>query len=38
LHRPAYFVLLEWEGERVSGIRDYRYARHIIRDAETIVV
>lgn len=39
LLRPAYFMLLEWDdGERVTQIRDYRYARHVIRDAEITVV
>lgn len=35
--RPAYFVLLEWDDERVAQIRDYRYARHVIQDAEITV-
>ena len=36
--RPAYFMLLEWAGERVSQIRDYRYARHVMEAAEITVV
>jgi RNA polymerase sigma-70 factor (ECF subfamily) len=32
--RPAYFILLSWEGGRVVGIRDYRYARYMADDAE----
>jgi RNA polymerase sigma-70 factor (ECF subfamily) len=32
--QPAYFMLLAWDGARVSLIRDYRYARYVIRDAE----
>jgi RNA polymerase sigma-70 factor (ECF subfamily) len=32
--RPDYFVLLTWEGGRVSTIRDYRYTRHVAHEAE----
>jgi RNA polymerase sigma-70 factor (ECF subfamily) len=32
--RPAYFIFLEWQGDRVSFIRDYRYAAHVAADAE----
>jgi RNA polymerase sigma factor (sigma-70 family) len=31
---PAYFILLEWEGGRVTSIRDYRYVPYIAREAE----
>jgi RNA polymerase sigma-70 factor (ECF subfamily) len=34
---PAYFVLLEWDGERISGIRDFRYARYAVNDAEMVL-
>lgn len=30
---PAYFVLLESEGTRISQIRDFRYVRYIAKDA-----
>jgi RNA polymerase sigma-70 factor (ECF subfamily) len=30
---PAYFVLLETDGDRVSLVRDYRYVPYIARDA-----
>ncbi|HEY2177758.1 MAG TPA: sigma-70 family RNA polymerase sigma factor [Caulobacteraceae bacterium] len=30
----AYFVQLEWDGERVAGIRDFRYARYVIDGAK----
>ena len=30
---PTYFVLLDWDGERISGIRDFRYARYAVEDA-----
>jgi RNA polymerase sigma-70 factor (ECF subfamily) len=33
--RP-YPVLLEFEGSRIAGIRDYRYAAHVLDDAEVI--
>jgi len=32
--RPAYFVLLEWEGGRVSSIRDFRYVPYIADEAD----
>jgi RNA polymerase sigma-70 factor, ECF subfamily len=32
--QPAYFMLLAWDDARVSHIRDYRYARYVMRDAE----
>jgi len=32
-----YFVLLAWEGERVSDIRDFRYARYAMEGAELVV-
>jgi len=31
--QPAYFMLLAWDGAQVSLIRDYRYARYVMRDA-----
>ena len=30
---PAYFVLLEWDGGRISLIRDFRYVPYIATDA-----
>ncbi len=35
---PSYFMLLTWAGDRVSFIRDYRYARYVLRDAEVSVL
>jgi len=32
--RPAYFVFLEWSGDRVSFIRDYRYAAHVAAEVD----
>jgi RNA polymerase sigma-70 factor (ECF subfamily) len=31
---PTYFVLLEWEDDRLLSIRDFRYARYVIDGAE----
>jgi RNA polymerase sigma factor (sigma-70 family) len=31
--RPAYFVLLGWDGDQVATIRDYRYVPYIADDA-----
>jgi RNA polymerase sigma-70 factor (ECF subfamily) len=33
---PVYFMLLTWNDRQVSLIRDYRYARYVMRDAEVI--
>ena len=30
---PAYFVGIEWRGERVALVRDYRYSPYIVREA-----
>jgi RNA polymerase sigma-70 factor, ECF subfamily len=32
--QPSYFVLLEWEGDRLLNIRDFRFARYAINGAE----
>jgi RNA polymerase sigma factor (sigma-70 family) len=32
--KPSYFMWLEWRDGRISFIRDYRYARYIVNDAE----
>jgi RNA polymerase sigma-70 factor (ECF subfamily) len=32
--QPVYFMLLEWDAAQVSLIRDYRYARYVMRDAD----
>jgi RNA polymerase sigma-70 factor, ECF subfamily len=31
---PLYFILLKWDGEKLTGIRDFRYARYVIEDAD----
>jgi RNA polymerase sigma-70 factor (ECF subfamily) len=35
--RPTYFVLLDWEGERVVNIQDFRFARYATEAAELFV-
>jgi RNA polymerase sigma-70 factor, ECF subfamily len=34
---PAYFVLLEWVGDKLMNIRDFRHARYVIAGAEVVV-
>src|SRR5262249_61107167 len=34
---PAYFVLLNWAGDRLVGIRDFRYARYATDGAELLM-
>jgi RNA polymerase sigma-70 factor (ECF subfamily) len=34
--RPIYFILLSWEGEKITLIRDYRYAREVIHAADIV--
>ena len=34
---PAYFVLLQWAGDRLTNIRDFRHARYAIEGAEIVV-
>lgn len=34
---PAYFIALEWEGDRVAFIRDYRYVPYIAADLDYAV-
>jgi RNA polymerase sigma-70 factor (ECF subfamily) len=31
---PAYFMLISWDGARISYIRDYRYTPYVLRDAD----
>jgi RNA polymerase sigma-70 factor (ECF subfamily) len=33
---PLYFILLEWAGERLLNVRDFRYARYVTDGAELI--
>jgi RNA polymerase sigma-70 factor (ECF subfamily) len=32
--RPAYFILLEWNGGKLVAIRDFRHARYVIAGAD----
>jgi RNA polymerase sigma-70 factor (ECF subfamily) len=36
--RPLYFLLLEWVDNRVTSIRDFRYARYALEGAEIVVL
>jgi RNA polymerase sigma-70 factor (ECF subfamily) len=36
--RPTYFVLLEWGGDGLVNIRDFRFARYAIDGAELLVL
>jgi RNA polymerase sigma-70 factor, ECF subfamily len=33
---PSYFMLLEWRGQKISLIRDHRYATYVIEGADVI--
>jgi RNA polymerase sigma-70 factor (ECF subfamily) len=33
---PAYFVLLQWTGVKLTNIRDFRHARYVIEGAEVV--
>lgn len=35
---PTYFMLLHWDNRQVTKIRDYRYARYVMRDATIIPI
>jgi RNA polymerase sigma-70 factor (ECF subfamily) len=32
--RPSYFMWLEWRGNKIAFIHDYKYVRYVIADAE----
>jgi RNA polymerase sigma-70 factor (ECF subfamily) len=34
--RPTYFMLLDWADDRLLEVRDFRYARYVVDDAELI--
>jgi RNA polymerase sigma-70 factor, ECF subfamily len=36
--RPTYFVLLEWAGDGLVNIPDFRFARYAIEGAELLVL
>jgi RNA polymerase sigma-70 factor (ECF subfamily) len=33
---PSYFILLEWNGERIARIRDFRYARYVMEAVDLV--
>jgi RNA polymerase sigma-70 factor (ECF subfamily) len=35
--KPSYLMWLEWEDGRISFIRDYKYVRYVIDDAELVL-
>jgi RNA polymerase sigma factor, sigma-70 family len=35
---PLYFVVIEWSGNEVAAIRDFRYARYALEGAQVVVV
>ncbi|MDQ8729095.1 sigma-70 family RNA polymerase sigma factor [Bradyrhizobium sp. LHD-71] len=36
--RPGYFVLLDWSGDRILKIRDFRYASYVFAEAEFVAL
>jgi RNA polymerase sigma factor (sigma-70 family) len=32
--KPSYFMWLEWRGDEITFIRDYKYVRYVLADAE----
>jgi len=34
---PAYFVLLQWAGDKLLNIRDFRHARYVTEGAEVVI-
>jgi RNA polymerase sigma-70 factor (ECF subfamily) len=36
--RPTYFILVDFAGQAITGIRDFRYAAHVIEGAEVFVI
>ena len=35
---PAYFILLDWRGDSVASVRDFRFARYAVDGAELFTV
>ena len=35
--KPSYLMWLEWRNDRISFIRDYKYVRYVIDDAELVL-
>jgi RNA polymerase sigma-70 factor, ECF subfamily len=36
--KVGYFIVLQWEGDRVANIRDFRFARHATEGAELLML
>jgi len=34
---PSYVMWLQWDGDRIGFIRDYRYVRYVVTDAELVL-
>lgn len=34
---PSYVMWLQWDGDRIGFIRDYRYVRYVVADAELVL-
>jgi RNA polymerase sigma factor (sigma-70 family) len=35
--KPSYFMWLEWRGNKITFIRDYKYVRYVMADAELTI-
>ena len=35
--KPSYLMWLEWAGDRISFIRDYKYVRYVVDEAELVL-
>jgi RNA polymerase sigma-70 factor, ECF subfamily len=35
--KVGYFIVLQWEGDRVANIRDFRFARYATESSELLV-
>ena len=35
--KPSYLMWLKWKDGRISFIRDYRYVRYVVDDAELVL-
>jgi RNA polymerase sigma-70 factor (ECF subfamily) len=35
--RPSYMMWLQWDGDRIGFIRDYRYVRYVVAEAELVL-
>jgi RNA polymerase sigma-70 factor (ECF subfamily) len=36
--QPTYFMLITWDADHISHIRDYRYVRYVMRDVEIVPI